>query len=354
MQVQRVNEPPEVKRRRLRAALRHAREEAKLTQKDVVKALDWSVSKIIRIEQGAVGVTPTDLRALLAEYGVTNEKQVSELVELARGSRRQSFSEYRDVFSKASLTLFGNEAAAKVIYKYEPTFVPGLLQTEEYARALLTGLRVSEDKIERTVAGRLARQELLDEETRPELQFILGEAVVRRQVGGQGIMLHQLEQLKALAGRTKISLQVLPFAKGAHPRMGGAFTIMEFADDSVDDLLYLENAGGASISRNDPELIAEYLQDFDTLQEMAIPSSDFADFIDSITQSQDAYSPARGVKENGSASVSLAVMGYVATLQEKGGIAHDYAGRPPLSLRARRAPFPLARREPLSRPFSFS
>jgi transcriptional regulator with XRE-family HTH domain len=277
-----ASETPEVTRRRLKGALRQAREAADLTQKEAADALDWHVSKIIRIEQGTVGITPVDLRALLGVYGIADHDQVEMLVELARGSRKQSWREYKGVYSPASLTLFANEPVAKVIYKYEPTFIPGLLQTEEYARALLEGMGHSQDEVDRMVSARLERQELLDRDLRPELQFILGEAAVSRAVGGRSIMRRQLELLKELSRRHGINLQVLLFSNGAHPRLGGAFTILEFADDSLDDLLYLENAGGESTSREDPDLIADYQRDFFTIQEMATKAEDFTSAIDEI------------------------------------------------------------------------
>jgi transcriptional regulator with XRE-family HTH domain len=275
-------ETPEVMRRRLRASLRQAREAVELTQQAAADALDWSVSKIIRIEQGAVGITPIDLRALLAVYKVTDEKQVAELVELARNSRKQSWRQYRNVYSPASLTLFANEAVAAFIYKYEPTFIPGLLQTEEYARSVLAGLGHDDEETEPMVSARLKRQELLYREHRPALQFVLGEATVTRAVGGPDVMIQQLEHLKHLSGLPGIELQILPFSAGAHPRMGGAFTILEFADPNLDDLLYLENAGGESTVRDDPDLIADYRRDFLKIQKLAIGKGDFADFIDGI------------------------------------------------------------------------
>jgi hypothetical protein len=244
--------------------------------------LDWSVSKIIRIETGAVGITPVDLRALLAVYKVTDSKLINELVELARGSRRQSWRQYKTVYSPASLALFTNEAVAEVIYKYEPTFVPGLLQTPEYARALLTGLGHDEDEVDLMVNARLERQELLERRDRPELQFILGEATVSRAVGGRDVMLKQLEHLKDLSARPRIDLHILPFARGAHPRMGGAFTILQFEDKNLDDLLYLENAGGESTDRDDPDLIADYRRDFLTIHDLARQGDDFAKIIDDI------------------------------------------------------------------------
>ena len=273
---------PEVMRRRLKVALRQEREAAGLTQREAAEALDWSVSKILRIEQGAVAITPIDLRALLGVYKTVDEKRENELVELARGSRKQLWSEYRDVYSLASLTLFGYEAAAKIIYKYEPTFIPGLLQTEEYARALLDGLGFSEAQIDLKVRARLERQELLDREPRPRLQFILGEACISRPIGGDRVMTHQLDRLRAMAARSDITLQLLPFSAGAHPRMGEAFTILQFSDENLDDLLYLENAGGESVSQENPDVIARYFQDFFTLQSKANDAADFASDLDAI------------------------------------------------------------------------
>jgi transcriptional regulator with XRE-family HTH domain len=277
-----IVETPEVKRRRLKAALRHEREAAGLTQKQVSDALDWSISKIIRIEAGAVGLSATDLRVLISLYKVTDVKRQTQLFELARGSTKQSWSEYSDVYSAVARSLFGYEAAAKIIYKYEPTFIPGLFQTAKYARALLSGEGRSDQETERIVSGRLARQHILDQAIRPELAFIVGEAAVSRPVGGRGVMLHQLEQLKALAARQGITLQMLPFSVGAHPRMGEAFTILEFADDDLDDVIYLENAGRESVGQEDPELIAEYRRDFVAIQELATPSNEFAKVIDRV------------------------------------------------------------------------
>jgi transcriptional regulator with XRE-family HTH domain len=277
-----IIETPEVMRRRLRVSLRQAREAVPLTQQAAADALDWSVSKIIRIEQGAVGITPVDVRALLSVYDVADEKLIGELVELARGSRKQSWRQYKNVYSPASLTLFANEAVAAFIYKYEPTFIPGLLQTEDYARALLADLGHDDEEIELMVSARLERQELLNRERHPDLQFIMGEVTVTRAVGGSDVMLQQLEHLKDLSGRPGIELQILAFSAGGHPRMGGAFTILEFADQNLDDLLYLENAGGESTSRDDPDLIADYRRDFLVIQKLAIEKTGFADYIDGI------------------------------------------------------------------------
>ncbi len=130
---------------------------------------------------------------------------------------------------------------------------------------------------------RLERQEILDRPNCPELYFIIDEAVVRRTIGGRGVMANQCDTLKYVSThRPKIQLQILPFSSGAHPRMGEAFTILEFADEGLDDLLYLENAGRESVSREDPDLIASYRRDFVVLEEMACPSKDFPGVIDKM------------------------------------------------------------------------
>jgi transcriptional regulator with XRE-family HTH domain len=271
---------PEMMRRQLKIALRKHRLEAGRTQQAAAQALDWHASKIIRIESGAVGITATDLRALLNLYGVHDSDRVAELVELARGSRRQTWGQYSDVYSLASRTLFASEAAANAMYKYEPTVIPGLLQTEEYARALLEGLGRTGEKIERMVRARLERQELLENEHRPELHFIIGEAALSRPVGGSGVMTRQIELLKYVSRRDEVYLQALPFSVGAHPSMGVAFTILQFADISLDDLVYVENAVGEATYRDDAELIADYRHEFLVLQELACEPTAFADIMD--------------------------------------------------------------------------
>src|SRR3954462_9212976 len=118
-------------RRRLRVELRRLRTAADLTQREVADALEWSPSKIIRIESGQVGITVTDLKALVAHYGLRDDAQVASLTELARGSKRQPFVEYRDVLSAETVKFLGYEASASRVRLVQPTLVPGPLQTEE-------------------------------------------------------------------------------------------------------------------------------------------------------------------------------------------------------------------------------
>jgi len=280
-------ESVEVKKRRLRVALRHARQEAKLTQQASADQLVWSTSKIVRIEQGTVPVTPTDVRAMLHLYGVTDESRVAELVELAKDAREdRGWSTFSDVLAAAGIELFGYESSAKVIYKYEPSVIPGLFQTLDYARALLKALGNSEEQIERRLEARVQRQRLLDMPDHPELNFILGEAAISRPVGGPDVMREQIAHLQDLSKLEGISVGLLPFSAGAHRGMGSAFTVLQFDDPFLPDLLYLENAERESISRDEFGEIKKYLELFVDLQSMASGSASLDDHIRRILRDQ--------------------------------------------------------------------
>jgi transcriptional regulator with XRE-family HTH domain len=271
-------ETVEVKKRRLRVALRQARQDAKLTQQAAADQLVWSTSKIVRIEQGTVPVTPTDVRAMLHLYRVSDEPRIVELVELAKDAREdKGWSTFSDVLPPAGIELFGYESAAKVIYKYEPAVIPGLFQTQDYARALLKALGNSEEQVERRLEVRVQRQRLLDRLDRPELNFILGEAAIRRPAGGEDVMREQIAHVLDLAKTEGISVQLLPFSAGAHRGMGSAFTVMQFDDPFLADLLFLENAERESVSRDELGEIKRYLDLFVELQSMAAKSGSFED-----------------------------------------------------------------------------
>jgi transcriptional regulator with XRE-family HTH domain len=263
-------ETVEVKKRRLRVALRQARTDAKMTQKTAAERLVWSTSKIVRIEQGTVPVTPTDVRALLHLYGVSDESHVEGLVELAKDAREdKGWGAFGDVLSPVAEDLFGNEPAAKVIYKYEPSVIPGMFQTQEYARALLKALGNSEDQIERRLEIRAQRQALLEQSVRPDLNFIIGEAALLRPAGSPEVMSEQVARLLEVGRMDGVSVLVLPFSAGMHRGIGCAFTVMQFGNPLLPDVLYLENAERESITRDESGEIKKYLELFVELQDMA-------------------------------------------------------------------------------------
>ncbi|MFY1687209.1 helix-turn-helix domain-containing protein [Plantactinospora sp. WMMB782] len=280
------NADPEVQRRRLRVALRDFRQSLKLTQKQVALALDWSPSKLLRIETGESSISVSDLTALLAHYGVTDPDRVQSLVDTAKVAKRQTWASYRDIMSPALLTYLGYESSASLIRQFQPLVIPGLLQTEEYARAIIRAHSPkarSEADIERLVQARMERQELLTREDPPELFCIMDEAVVRRAVGKGGVMARQLERLKQLGEHPNINIQIVRFGAGEHPGMLGAFTILDFPDAVDDDLVYLESGRGETISGQ--EGVTPYIEMFFELEDLATPKARFNDVMDEMISS---------------------------------------------------------------------
>jgi transcriptional regulator with XRE-family HTH domain len=238
---------PTVRRRRLALELRRLRESAKLTCEDVAERLECSASKISRVETGRVSVSPRDVRDMLQIYGVPPDQR-EELVQLARDSRQKGWwHAYADSIQPHFATYLGLESAASEIRIYEVSLIPNLLQTEDYARAVIAaGLPTSpQDDVERQVALRMARQPALTRSDPPKLWAVLDEAALRRRVGGAGLMRLQLEYLMELAQLGNVSLQVIPFGGGAHPAMGRPFVILVFPERVDPDVVYLEDLTSA-------------------------------------------------------------------------------------------------------------
>lgn len=238
---------PTVRRRRLGMELKRLRESAGLTCESAGAPLEWSASKVSRIENGRSTLRARDVRDLLEVYGVSDATIADGLLELLRDSgKRAWWSSYGDVMPDPYRTLIGLEGAAASIWAYQSELVPGLLQTEDYARALIraSGAWDSTEDIDRRVEVRMARQAILDNPQPPRLWAVVNEAVVRRPVGGSAVMKAQLQHLTTAAERPNIDLQVLPFSEGAHPAMDGPFMLLKFADQGDPDVVYLENARG--------------------------------------------------------------------------------------------------------------
>jgi transcriptional regulator with XRE-family HTH domain len=267
------NPSPAVQRRRLRTELRRARQKAGLTQDQVSTALEMSLSKIIRVEAGTVGISANDLRALLGLYHVDDPTEVDNLLTLARAGRERPWqSAYRDVVSPQLLQFIDFEAAALIIRNFQPLMIPGLLQTEEYARLMLGQLTadLSDHRIELLVEVRKRRQELLDRDDAPMLFFILDEAAAHRLVGGRDTMRRQLIRLIEAAAMPHITVEVVPFSSGPHPGLNGPFVIHEFPDTADDDVLYQERPQAEQIWRDEPELIAHYRETFEELRRLSL------------------------------------------------------------------------------------
>jgi transcriptional regulator with XRE-family HTH domain len=278
---------PSVYRRRLRNILRRTRESRGITQSAAAKAMTWSVSKLIRIETGAVTISVNDLKALLEYYGITESEKVADLIDMAKNSRQQRHSwlaAYRSVVSDVFLTFLGHEDAAVRSYSFQPVLVPGLLQTNEYAAEVLTVMRGSKDPdhITRLVDLRAARQERVFSRTGGiKLNYLLDESVVRRAVGSVELMKGQIARLIDTCDRDNVSIRIIPFRAGVYRSMRVPFVVLEFSEPEDEAILYLEYPQGESLVREDmpfndgdsgaasspPTTPPTYLQIFNELQE---------------------------------------------------------------------------------------
>jgi transcriptional regulator with XRE-family HTH domain len=244
---------PAVHRRRLRSELRTLREAASLGQKDVATLMDWSLSKLLRIETGAVRINTNELRVLLSHYGVTDEAKIEVLVELARAGREQSWwTRYKGLVAPDYISLLGFESSASIVRNFTPLLVPGLLQTEEYAREVITtveGLEAGRKRIDQLIELRLERQERIFRQQGTALHFILDEAVLHRAVGGVDVMQRQLRHLKSAAEQPRTTIRVVSFRTGIYPALRAPYLLLEFADSEVEDILYIEGPRGDMVIR---------------------------------------------------------------------------------------------------------
>jgi len=239
---------PTVLRILLGAQLRRLREGAGITREDAGYHIRASGSKISRMELGRVSFKERDVTDLLDFYGVTDPAQTESLVQLTREANAQPWwQKFQDVVPDWFQVYVGLEEAAQLIRVYEMQFVPGLLQTEEYARAVVLqgapGLEPEE--VDRRVALRMGRQKLLSKENPPRLWAIVDEAALRRPMGGPNVLAAQIERLMDAVGEPNITLQVMPFRYGGHAAEGGAFTIMRFPEADLPDMVYMEYLTGA-------------------------------------------------------------------------------------------------------------
>ncbi|WP_121399227.1 helix-turn-helix transcriptional regulator [Micromonospora sp. M71_S20] len=239
---------PTVLRMLLGAQLRRLRESSGVTREGAGWEIRASESKISRMELGRVGFKERDVADLLTLYGVTAPEEREALLKLARDANSPGWwHRYGDVLPNWFQSYLGLEAAAALIRSYEVQFVPGLLQTREYARAvvLLGHGRAAPAEIERRVALRMQRQRLLHRENPPQLWAVVDEAALRRPMGGPRVMREQVAALIEATKSPNIRLQVIPFAAGGHAAAGGAFTILRFGDRELPDIVYIEQLTSA-------------------------------------------------------------------------------------------------------------
>jgi transcriptional regulator with XRE-family HTH domain len=274
--------PPTVRLRRLAAELRTLRSEAGLTREVVQERTGVNQGTLWRIEKGQAKPHTGTLETLFDLYGVPEARR-TELIELTRGAKHPGWlRQFTDVIPQGYAAYISFESEAKIAHNYESLYIPGLLQTEEYARAAVRdGLPMAAEEIERNVETRMERQVVLGRkrEEREPLEFwaVVDEAALRREVGGPAVMRAQLGRLLEVSERPNITLQVLPFDRGAHPGMTGAFVRLNFGPVAP-DVVYVESLAGDIFLETEAE-IDRYSMVFDHLRAGALSPRDTSAFI---------------------------------------------------------------------------
>jgi transcriptional regulator with XRE-family HTH domain len=263
--------------------LRRLRDDAGMTTEQAAAAIRGSHSKISRMELGRVGFKERDIADLLTLYGVAAGEEREALLKLSREANTPGWWQgYSDILPHWVEPYFGLEAAAAFIRNYQLQFVPGLLQTEDYARALIElGSALAEEDIARRVAARLSRQNVLMPENAPRLWTVMDEGALRRPIGGTEVMRDQISHLIEMCDHPAVTLQILPFRTGAHPAMGGPFTILRFAEPDLRDVVYIEQLTSA-LYLDKPTEVDSYLEVMEQLCLQAEPAAKTADLLKSI------------------------------------------------------------------------
>lgn len=281
---------PVVQSALLRNELVRLRKDNGLTQEQVAGELEWSPSKLIRVEGGRNSITKVDLDALLSRYGVTSESRREQLQALNKGAREKAWwDDYKADVSAAYLSFVGFEAGASFVREFESAFLPGLLQTSEYAEAVTIN-SVDAIRVAAIVGLRLKRQsELAKRDPRPRQYYVIDEAVIRRHIGiskDPAVMPNQLRIVADAAERDDlITVRVIPFEAGAHRGLSGPFTLLEF-EGGLPDVLYIDAGRGefaTMVVGNEPQ-VAEYRDDFELLLGDALTAEKSIELIRSVAE----------------------------------------------------------------------
>ncbi|MFC8718336.1 helix-turn-helix domain-containing protein [Kitasatospora sp. NPDC057198] len=277
-----------VRRILLGSQLRRLREGCAISREDAGYAIRASESKISRMELGRVSFKERDVADLLSLYGLAAGPDREALLALVREANKSGWwHSYNDVLPNWFQTYIGLEEAAALIRTYEVQFVPGLLQCEEYARAIFAQNRpvLAEEEVDRRVALRTRRQKLLTEGRGPKLWAVIDEAALRRPVGGPEVMRAQLEHLLELAQLPSVVLQVMPFRFGAHAGESGAFSVLRFPEQDLPDVVYVEQLTSALyLDKRDD--VDEYLQVMERLCVDSLTPQQTLDLLLSILKEQ--------------------------------------------------------------------
>ncbi|KWW99001.1 putative DNA-binding protein [Carbonactinospora thermoautotrophica] len=277
---------PTVRRRRLGAELRRLREAAGLTLEEAGEKLERDKSTISRIEKGASAVRAVDVRLMLEAYGVTDERTLETLMALARSGRKRGWwHTYADLISHAYSDLISLEEDASAVRSFQMGVIPGLLQTEDYARAVIeaTQLPYAPDKIDALVEVRMARQRILTRDNPLEFWAILTEGVIRQRVGGPKVMHAQLRHLEEVSRWPNVTLQVLPYDAGGHPGLMGSFVVLTFPEPASMEVVLAESLTNTLYVEEEAE-VRQYTKGFDLLRALALSPAESRALIQQVAK----------------------------------------------------------------------
>jgi uncharacterized protein DUF5753/helix-turn-helix protein len=281
---------PTAQRMLLGAYLRRLREASGLSREVAGWEIRASESKISRMELGRVSFKERDVVDLLNLYGVDDDDERARLLSLVQDANTHGWwYRYNDVLPSWFQPYLGLEAASSLIRTYEVQFVPGLLQTRDYARAVvkLRNVRATAEEIDRRVDLRMARQRILTRLGPPHMWVVVDEAALRRPIGGSAVLRQQLEALTEATKLPNIRLQVLRFQVGGHAAAGGAFSILRFPDDDMPDVVYVEQLTSAFyLDKRDD--VGEYAEVMERLCVEADPPDHTVAVLDGILRDLDA------------------------------------------------------------------
>lgn len=266
--------PKSVYRRQLAAQLKELRDASGKTMAEVAREVEINQGSLSRIESGDRGTTPVLVKAMLDCYGVSDPAVREDILDLVRADQAQKQKWWRKYSAVINTTQYGGylelEASATSLRSYEPQLIPGLLQTADYAREVITAMRVDLDakQVEALVAVRMNRQALLARDDAPKLWAVIDEAALRRVSGAPALLKSQLEHLLDLEPRTNITLQLLPFDAGFHPGLYGSFMLMGFPEPNP-DVVWVENLTN-SVYFEGSDDVGRYTEVFDHLRAAAL------------------------------------------------------------------------------------
>jgi hypothetical protein len=267
----------------LGSELRRLRERAAVASVEAARAIGGSESKISRMELGRSGFKEADVAILLSLYGITDEEERDQLLSLARRANQPGWwHSYGDVLPSWFHSYIGLEQAAARIRTYEPQFVPGLLQTEDYAAAVISLGDFPREEVERRVALRATRQRRFRDGA-VRLWAVVDEMALRRPVGGLEVLRGQLEYLLTVAKQPGLTLQVTSFAASARHAAPSGFTILRFADPQLPDVVYVEQLGNA-LYLDKREDVDRYTLAMDRLSVVSASPDESVDVIGTILE----------------------------------------------------------------------